>query len=511
MEPPEAIVVQVRFPNHMPQGSPTVLRYVIVVASAAIGGAAVILYATSLYGLGVTGDSSHYLWAARSFASGAGLRMVRDVEFTVWPPLYPLSLVPWIWAGVEATHAAARNAVIFHGVGAAMLAAGVMKAARDSMGIGFLGGLLYVLSMPIVVNSQAVWSEPLFMALLACFICAAIFWFDRPTATRAAYLGAAAALLPLARYIGIISIPLFGCALLLGMQTLNRRKIAKAGALTLLSALPIGLWVLRNLLIKGTPTGHTLDSLHTPSLVATQLSQAFVRWLYPLPAILVPVLIAFAAYGIWIASPRQRLTVIWLITLVLSYLILLIYGALSTRVDRLSTRLADPLLVPLFAGFTIAIGATLNFSRHRWIAPVSVLLLVPMIVQQVGELNLRRVHGHFGYANAKWDHSPSLQMARRLHAAGYSVIINDAAVMARIDLPLGAGSIMPLNDADLMKEFARSIYDPDSVRIVWLADSSGNKSGWWRNLTEALDLEVVESFSDGTVYRIDKSTSAFDR
>ncbi|MCY3004337.1 MAG: hypothetical protein NTV21_21280, partial [Planctomycetota bacterium] len=48
--------------------------------------------ATSLYGLGVDGDAAWTLSAGSSLANGGGLVTCLGEVFSLWPPLYPLSM-----------------------------------------------------------------------------------------------------------------------------------------------------------------------------------------------------------------------------------------------------------------------------------------------------------------------------------------------------------------------------------------------------------------------------------
>ncbi|NIP42487.1 MAG: hypothetical protein GWO30_06835 [Gammaproteobacteria bacterium] len=69
-------------------------KYVILLAMLAILGAALIIYPTYHYGIGLSPDSVGYISTARSLISGKGFFQYDGQPFFLQPPLYPIILAP---------------------------------------------------------------------------------------------------------------------------------------------------------------------------------------------------------------------------------------------------------------------------------------------------------------------------------------------------------------------------------------------------------------------------------
>lgn len=243
-----------------------------------------VLWLATRWGIGLYPDSIVYIGAARSLLGGDGFQFLNDIgqfsAITQYPPGYPWLIAAFAWTGLDALDAA-RWVSIFFCAGNSLLVAFIAYRSTRSYGATFLAVFLSFAAFPMVyINSQAL-SEPpfIFLTLLAfCFLArylreshgGSIYWF-----------ALAIGLSCLVRYVGV-AFGLTGAAVILfhGRGTW-RKRFADAATFSVLSALPIVAWVVRNYLQAGNAVNRTLG-FHLPALVDLLPSTDTVgHWLLP--------------------------------------------------------------------------------------------------------------------------------------------------------------------------------------------------------------------------------------
>ena len=244
-------------------------RWTALLAAIGVLAAALALLRGTVYGVGVASDSVEYLSVARSLAAGDGLVAWNGAVFRDAAPLFPVTLGAIAVAGPDPADAAAwLNAAAF---GLTAFAAGAWVRSRA------LSPLLAAWAACAVAFSPALGSlaatamtEPLFVLWTAL----ALFALDRRLEggpRRLLFAAAAcAALACLARYVGAALVAA-GIALLLAHRGIPPRERARDAATFAAVALaPLGAWMLRNLIVAGSPTGRLFstgfalpDGLHT--------------------------------------------------------------------------------------------------------------------------------------------------------------------------------------------------------------------------------------------------------
>ena len=243
------------------------------------------LWATGSHGIGVRTDSVAYLWGAENLADGVGMGRLdglgRLKPMTHWPPFYPLVLTGFELAGVPALEGARWLGVATVVI---LLALSALTILRMTRSIWFaLGAALLIYYIPdLWVTSLDAMTEPLYIVLglggallLDCYLEKreqAAFWLS----------AVLMALALLTRYVGIVLI-LAACLTLLMMG--GRRwteNLKQAIAYGLLSILPLGLWMLRNLLTAGSATNRALNVIPIAPTDWTLLAETIDGWFYPL-------------------------------------------------------------------------------------------------------------------------------------------------------------------------------------------------------------------------------------
>ena len=200
--------------------------------------------------IGVFYDDAQYLVLAKALATGQGYRFINlpgAPLATHFPPGYPAFLA-FLW---RIAPAFPENVVLFKFANAVLLAAvGALagELARRALGLpralAAAAALAGTVTIPSLVLSSAVMSEPLFLALLIPLLV----WAERVTMDeqapvslrRALLLGAAIAVIALVRTHGIA---LAAAVLLTYVARRRYREAGACAAATLLGIAPWMLWV----------------------------------------------------------------------------------------------------------------------------------------------------------------------------------------------------------------------------------------------------------------------------
>lgn len=336
----------------------------------ALLGVALVLLREAAHGGVFHGDAVNYIGVARRLQDGDGFAGFLNRSYALFPPLYPMLLAA---AGffVFDPHAVAGplHAACF---GLTVLALGWWLrwcgVARPFAALGCLGAAL---AIPLTGISALAMSEAPFMllALLALIGMAA----HLSGGGRTVLLWAAlfAALACLARYMGI-ALGLAVAPLLLSRRGVplpeRTRRLAVWG---MLAALPLALWMLRNLLFVGALAGN----LPSPNLSAGQVLDGLIDvakdWVFLVPpsggtlgAVTEAATLALLATGVlvvtatgWRATENGRAHASWLLAsafvAAFTALYLFVLAALAGT-DSLSRELL-PCIVPAIFLLTLAV------------------------------------------------------------------------------------------------------------------------------------------------------------
>jgi len=241
-------------------------------------GLIMLLAISSSFGMGVSPDSTVYLNAADNLLAGKGLTvsLQESAPLTHYPPLYPLLLSALSVFGLSPL-AAARilHSLVF---GLNILCCGIIgyhandQAFRPTF---ILIGLIIFSEIMLCIHTM-VWTDALFICLtLGTFILLARFIEKQQMLflVLSALLAAGAFL---TRYPGITVIATAILVLLSLDKTSLKKKIINCLILGLISGLPVGIWLLRNLFLAGSTTNrkiafHLIYLAHLNQLIRSVL------------------------------------------------------------------------------------------------------------------------------------------------------------------------------------------------------------------------------------------------
>jgi 4-amino-4-deoxy-L-arabinose transferase-like glycosyltransferase len=230
------------------------LRDVAVLSTLALLAVLVSLYTTST-GTGLAPDSYFYIASARSLLGGEGLRIPQEAGWASstahFPPLYAVLLALSSLSVFDPLETARwLNALLF-GANFFLVGYTILRLTGGSWLAAYLGALVTLSSGDLLLIHAHAWSEPAFFFFsLLGMLWLAMYVTDQRLGLL---VGAATAtgLACLTRYAGIALVAA-GIVSLLWFAGLSRReKIRSAARFLGISATPIGLWALYNLLLAG--------------------------------------------------------------------------------------------------------------------------------------------------------------------------------------------------------------------------------------------------------------------
>ena len=512
------------------------LEFASVICIAALGAGLVLLRVAS-YGPNVGVDAARYIMMARSLLAGDDLAPLGG-DTSV--PLYPVMLASGGLFGLDPyAIAGPLNAVIF---GLTVLVAGWwLRHHLHSRFLWLWGCLSIALALPLARLASSALTETafiLFVTLALTQIDAHLKGGGRASLIRAAAFSALACL---TRYMGF-SVILAVVPMLLVARVAPREKMKRIAVYTLIAAVPVGLWMLRNFLLVGSPTGERGKGFYSSGFIVYEFLRLAVAgsWIGGLTAPVLLALVMAACHAFRRRADRKRdiavaLDVAWGPLRVfggfaLAYLTLLVAAMMAGGTWHvLEWRHIAPAYVPLLFAAVLLMDGALRYARNRYRASggsssdrgktLATVLMLALSLQaallvalSARDILLWNAGVRQGYGEQRWWNSESVQYIR------------EAALTGTI---LGNNPIIPRLHADSPARHYRLLCEPDRVRpalshalgrgevhvlyfhALYSSDwASWNPCSWQQDdaLRSALSreplLELVAELADGTLYRL---------
>ena len=353
-------------------------KYRLVLAVLGLIGFGAVLFATNRYGAGLSPDSVGYVATARSMAAGTGIESHGGRPLVVQPPFYPAILAAIDLAlGVDPLSSAhIVNALLF---GLIVYLGGLLalKHLSSSRALALVGTLAIVFSSPLFRVATWAWSEPLFVLLVLLAVIFAHSYLAGGGVTSLALFSLSAALSCLTRYIGVTLILWGALAILLFHRRGFKRRLAHVSLFVFISALPVGLWLIRNYAVSSTLFGQRAGSASGLSENFALLFSSLLSWYVPggiagrssILTVASAGVGIFAAFGLrdgWQGVKAGLRQTRPLILLVFVYLLFLAVSSSVAAYDPIDDRLLSPVYVPLTLFLLILLQALVDPYRRRF-------------------------------------------------------------------------------------------------------------------------------------------------
>ena len=220
------------------------LLVVIYLFLAAIGGF-LTMYAMK-WGPWAFSDSSAYISAARNFASGNGLVIIRSSGniklITEFPPLYPILLS--IFGGKNLDYINTIrwcNIVLF--TFSIIVFSQILFTATHNHLLSLIGTIIFI-SFPLIISTySSAMSEPLFLFLLMISLFVAQLYTKKKKPICLGFFIFSSSLLPITRYAGLLFISIYGVGLMILLREFSiLKRLRVISIYYLFSFLPVGIW-----------------------------------------------------------------------------------------------------------------------------------------------------------------------------------------------------------------------------------------------------------------------------
>ena len=541
-------------------------RTTMLIACIAALGAALVLAREATYGVALSNDSLSYFVLARNLLEGEGYTSFRGLPHTLQPPLYPsLLIVAGLGVLEPQTIAGPLNAAIF---GLTVFVLGCYLRQRiQSRFLVVWACIAAAASLPLTGLVSWALAGPAFILLTTLALIRTDAFLRDGRASSLLWAAAFSALAWQTRYIGVAAPVVIGLALLLQTSAPLTRRAKRIAALTLIVALPMALWALRNYLLTGTQLGNYAPVDYSLPAIFWDAIQIMASWLaLDLPIAQSPIFapIALAAFAIAavcviISAPHAKLARLdWRPCYLfggfaLIYLALLLAAMLL--VDRthhgVEDRFVAVMYIPLLAAATVALDRFLRYERDRKLlgrlpslplphslAKISaspptllaVLLMAALALwaaahafphaAQIARANSGDIYR--GYASPRWAYSETLRYIRQNPFAESALIHSNERALVNLHTRGSASSYgnMPRNRiggnvigvgfpdlASAEERLADRIANsPDGAYVIWFKT-------WWNyqfydygaaDLRLMPRLQPVEDLADGMIFRVNK-------
>ena len=507
-------------------------------------GAGLLVAASSAkYGPGLTHDSAAYLYAAQSLLNGDGFQYFGyPSPYIQWPPLFPILLALGSMAGIGfGIVSTLINSLAF---ALTVLFAGkwMLENLRfKALAIGVT--CMLFLSVPLLQVSRYLWTEIIFIL----FFLLVYIEFERFLRQgRYGSLALAALFSALAcvdRYAGVTIVFTAALFLLFTKKSFIKR-ITDAAFYCTLSAIPMGIWVIRNYLVSGTLLGVRLPSAFTLRQNIKRSLEAIYTWVQPdklltqhtdtlllndlkLFAILLPIIVAAAFIASLARSlaeyPATRklptelkqesvkfLPIIFFTVYSVIYLVYLIASATLVAFEPINSRYLIPVYLPVLLTLSIAADYLYSLLVIRFGMKLAKLtagfllmlfLVYPALNTSAAVWNCYQ-NGAGGYASTAWHNkSGFLQyMKNDSLSTYYSNCAEAVYVLSGIRTyypPKKSGPYMYG-----LEQFKKAVSRDESSYIIWFANGVPGTLYNLEELSHLYDLEEVGSFGTGKVYKL---------
>jgi len=506
-------------------------KYKLALFALAILGFFLIFLSTRRYGAGLSPDSVGYISAARNLIKGTGANSFDGNPLIAQPPLFPIILT---LAGglfkIDPLHLAnIVNALLYALI---VFFGGLLnyKYLSSFPTYALLGSVAFLASIPLFLVSTMAWSEPLFILWVILSLLFANFYIEKNDAISLLFLALSVTLSTLTRYIGVVLV-LWGAFVIIFHHRDNfKNKITHLSIFTLVSVLPIGVWLVRNYTISGTLFGSRTPSSFTLFQNITYVFNALLTWYIPgfirdhrsallLFGIVIGLIFGLNLKGIY-QNAKSRLQLITpIVVFVAFYLTFLIISSTTTAYDAIGDRFLSPIYVPLTILFLNLVQVMAEPFRGQiankgldFILIMSLLiwlLAYPIRNVTISALNLAQTGQ--GYSSKAWVESQTVRYLiqhRSLESqcAIYSNAPDAAYILADLTTKMSPAKTF-YNSPEKMNDIA-------NIESVWLQDDRNKTCLVWFDMVDrkylftidelqtVVNMNLIARFNDGAIYTI---------
>lgn len=394
-------------------------------------GVAIMMYWVTDQGVGINSDSIIYIDTAKSLLAGNGF-FPDNKPMTHFPPLYPLMIAGagFFYQG-DLMQAVRLLSLVF--MGANIILVGIAMQLVTEKSIAAVGSImLFFLSSVMILNAHA-WalSEPPFITFsLTALILLSLYAVD-PKFYLLMAASISIALGIITRYIGIIFLPVMVLTVFMFSNRPLKDRFKNIFCATIVASLPLGIWVIRNLVVARTATNRTL-AIHPPGMkkiliLSDNLYNFILPFSFPVWTRIVILGIVAAYFFIVMAllykhnvfNKVLKYSIIVPLIFIIYFITYILLLIVSISLFDASTPLDDRIIVPALLVLPIII-ISLSWSLSKalnkeiiWQIFLSFFLLLIILNGPRTVLRAVYIHNHgLGYNSTEWKSSKLINFIR---------------------------------------------------------------------------------------------------
>ncbi|HEY9151304.1 MAG TPA: hypothetical protein VIN60_00345 [Anaerolineales bacterium] len=355
-------------------------------------------FSISKYGLGISTDSTHLLFAALNLSQGKGLFSFDGSFVSLWPPLYPmlLALIQLVLRVDPYAAATILQFISFIGI-SICLSILFLKIFPENFLLAFAATVLSDVGVAILDAFSSVDSDYVHLFLVVLFVLLAGYYIESKSPRMLLGMSIVGMLAMLQRYLGIAVIAMGGVLIFFFTDGNWQRRILRS-ALMALSALPAGIW-----LFVTSP----LSARRGPESFADNFSwfsRSIMEWFFHaktiqshlnLYIVILWIFIAGLIVLLFLFSARTKLissSAVSLFAYGIFYVLALFGSASITYFNKLSGRFLLPIYIPLAILPLVLIGFLIQranqLSSRFMKRMISLGFIVILFVASIGLLRV---------------------------------------------------------------------------------------------------------------------------
>ena len=510
------------------------IKHRLLLSLLAAAGIVMVLFSTSRYGVGLSPDSVHYISLARNLIAGSGFVSFNGNPIVEWPPLYPtlLALAGGIFRTDPLLLASVVNAFIF---GLIVYVGGwlTFKHFRPFPVIAITGALATLFSVPLFEVSVMAWSEPLFILFLLLSFIFLDTYLEKKDVASLLFFSMSVTLSCLTRYVGVTLILWGAVTIVIFNHSSLKERISHLSLFILISALPLGVWLIRNYAASSTLAGILPLSKRTLSQSLCFLFDSLKRWCvlsnrmanYPILSTLVMATAVFflSFKGIWqnvkVVLRQSGALALFSITsglFVIIYSAFLVFSVSVIAYEPINSRYLSPIYIPLNFFLLSVVQTLANLYQKRFSKKtVNYFLMIGAAIWlacQIGNIMpaiVNLAQSGTGYRSKKWVESKTMQYLQQHQAlkSNETIYTNDPTALYLLANLISKWS--PRKGYDNSRDAESDLLSlkgswpkEGKARLVWF---NGVGSLFTIDELRAIaKLDLIARFDDGAIYSVTK-------
>ena len=503
------------------------MKYKLTLAILSAIGTAIILLSTRHYGAGISPDSVTYIATARHIATGIGAVTYDGTPLVLHPPLYPtlLATIAYVFRLDPLSSAHIVNAVLF---GSIVYFSGLLFLRHlKSYVCAFLGTASVLVTYPLILVSLMAWSEPLFILLTLLYLLLLESYLERRNITLLLLLSLSVALACLTRYIGIILLFTGMVSVLLFRQDNSRIKYGHLFLFLFISALPIGVWVIRNYFLSGTLFGPRGPSYYSLSQNLAFVFNTFLHRYIPdrlsehrsilmLLSATIGFLAGLSVRGNWSKFRTVLLEIGPLLLFIVAYVGFLVISSTTTAYDKIGDRLLSPVFVPMnllllfFASKILASLVRQGLSQRLANILLAIFVVIWLVnaTRDTTSLITDAMSQGLEYSGKYWRNSQTIKyfLQNRKSEHGCKIFYSNAPdvlyILANLVAKMSPRKMLGAKIINDISNLKGSWPEESNACLVWFDKVDRNYLFTVDELRTVANVQQVIRLEDGAVYLV---------